>query len=348
MEIKRGMVFFMENPSKSSSVYVEKKSRPYVVITNDRCNASSKVIQVAPIISGAYDAARYYRVPFTSSDGRDAVINVSDMVMIEKELCTEANYDEKITKCILESNVMTNVNTALRRHLGIDSLGAKYNDYKITQLATSSVVENKDNQITIPNIHLTININGVPVNASVSASEITSDTKNAIDVTTSTDNTKPIKTTPKKLKAIKNSIKETSDKKNATTTEHKLCTESGKTLTEDQREFVIKFIESNYRKFGGTLTIREICSRIGISIPTVHKYINVVRGNKEKKTGYRVHLPKILDEQLVYDYDIHGTNYILEHYSQFGFVTKDQVYDAVGRRRVKFRKEKKKECAKVK
>lgn len=340
-EIKRGMCFYLDEPSKTepvpctSSCSLQKK-RPYIVLSNDKCNASSQLLHVAPILTRTYDPKRWYCVPFKSA-GRDVVVDVSAIMLVDKSLLTEAAYTQVISMYTKNNTaLMDNIKTAIQRQFALDDVTTRYDSYKVTEATTQS---------TVPEIHLTINLNGVPINATVPMDNSSNvPVEVSVEPTIKEEEQKPQK---KIARAVSGEIKRmvSNDKV------MKLSGAVGKRFTDKEQEYIRTYIKENYTGFGGKMTFDKISSNLGISLGTVSRYTNAIKGeststkstvSKRGKRGKRSSIPKRLCEQFYNDYKEHGVRYILEKYRYLGFKHDYQVYDAI-RRNKNIQKFKKKE-----
>ena len=354
-EIKRGMCFYLDEPSKTEPVPCTtscspQKKRPYMVLSNDKCNASSNLVHVAPILTRTYDPKRWYCVPFKSMNNRDVVVDVSAIMLVDKTLLDEAAYTQGISFYTMNNEVlMKNIKTAIQRQFALDDFTTRYDSCKVTEPVAPTV---SNTQNTVPEIHLTINLNGVPINATVPMdNSIKVPVEVSVEPTIKEEEQKPQK---KIARAVSGEINRmvSNDKV------MKLSGAVGKRFTDKEQEYIRAYIKENYTGFGGKMTFDKISSNLGISLGTVSRYTNAIKGEststkstvaksgKRGKRGKRSSIPKRLCEQFYNDYKDHGVRYVLERYRKFGFKHDYQVYDAI-RRNKNIQKFKKKEPVEI-
>ena len=332
MEIKRGMCFYLDEPSKTEPVpctadVAPQKKRPYMVLSNDKCNASSQLVHVAPILSRVYDPKRWYCVPFKSTNNRDAVVDISAIMLVDKTLLTEAAYTAAISFYTLTNKIlMDDIRTAIKRQFALDDAGTRYDQYKIADHETMSTTT-KTSQVdapTIPEIHLTINLNGVPINTTVPMNN--SDV--AVDVPAIPE-TELVIDTPKLKKKIARVVAEDIKKSVDNDKVMKLNGGVGKKFTEKEKEYINTYIKKNHRSFGGKMKPDDISTTLGISLSTVNRYARTLKAPRQR--AKKSTLPKKLYEQFYEDYVRNGAKYVVEKYHKYGFKTVQQVYNVITR-----------------
>lgn len=349
-EIKKGMCFFIEKPATTqpipnTSEFTPEKNRPYMVVSNNKCNATSTLIHVAPVITREYNEKHWWNVPFKSTNNRNSIVNISEIMLIEKNLCTTQNYAMSISDLTMNNaKLMDNIAVAIRRQFALDNDSQKYDSYEIEDVPATKITTNNVDVSSVstpypqmPTFNITINVNGLPSGATVTTStadsnSITLNTDITSDVP-SIDNTENTVETPKKkvAKAIPDKPKKVATKSTRV---------SGKHFTDEEREKFTAFIRTNYRKFGGSMTASQISKVLNISGVAVSYYIKKINSDFDKKKNpTRVSLPEKMRAQFMSDYVSHGTKYILEHYSDCGFVKAKQVYDTVERLKAMLAKE---------
>lgn len=331
MEIKRGMCFYLDEPSKTEPVpctadVAPQKKRPYMVLSNDKCNASSPLVHVAPILSRVYDPKRWYCVPFKSTNNRDVVVDISAIMLVDKTLLTEAAYTAAISFYTLTNKIlMDNIRTAIKRQFALDDAVTRYDPYKIADLETMSTTTRTGQDVpTIPEIHLTINLNGVPINATVPMNN--SDV--SVDVPAIPE-TELVIDTPKPKKKIAKAVAGDTKKEVVQDTEIKTVRGKGKNFTQEEKEYIRNYIKKNHRSFGGKMKLEDISTTLGISLSTVNRYAKTLK--TPRKRAKKSALPKKLYEQFYEDYVRNGAKYVVEKYHKYGFKTVQQVYNVITR-----------------
>lgn len=357
--IKRGMVFFLDDAAKQEPISctsdcTPKKKRPYLVLSNDKCNASSNLIHVAPILSRSYDPKRWYCVPFQSTCGRDSVVDVSAIMLIDKSLCTEVNYSAAVSQYTQNQNLMNNIKTAIKRQFSIDD-SDYYEDYSAKAAVTA--IQQRSEQPVVPNIHLTINLNGVPVGTTVSAEAVADNETTAVS--------EPVIEEPvvsehricetvehiensdgrKIAKAVKE-VKKLFDTANTdmNNTDDVVTLNKHYVLSDDSAKIVNDYILENHKCFGGSMTGSTIARHFNVADSTINRRVKKLLGqdarsyltkrSKKKsksKKSVRAHLPESLYEQFVKDYNDYGSKYCVKTYAKYGFYKASQIYNLVAR-----------------
>lgn len=354
--VKRGMVFFIEDAAKQepiscNSESAPKKRRPYIVLSNDKCNASSPLIHVAPILTREYDPKRWYCVPFKSTCNRDSVVDVSAIMLLDKSICNEVNYSEAISQYTYGNQIlMDNVKTAIKRQFSVDD-SDYYDNYTVAASKSAvSAINRKSESVAqqiAPSIHLTINLNGVPVGTTVSAEAVSESTVPVDEPVVAVE--EPVKivadqSTRKIVKAVKeverklfNTVETNTDVSNELVKLSK-----NYILTDDSAKIVNDYILEHHKYFGGTMSGTAIAAHFNVAVSTINrrakkllgevprKYLvkNAKKGTKKSK---RAHLPENLHAQFAKDYADYGSKYCIKTYAKYGFKSASQVYNLVAR-----------------
>ena len=321
-EIKRGMCFYLDEPSKTEPVPCTsscspQKKRPYMVLSNDKCNASSNLVHVAPILTRTYDPKRWYCVPFKSMNNRDVVVDVSAIMLVDKTLLDEAAYTQGISFYTMNNEVlMKNIKTAIQRQFALDDFTTRYDPYKVAEPVAPTV---SNTQNTVPEIHLTINLNGVPINATVPMdNSIKVPVEVSVEPTIKEEEQKPQK---KIAKAVTEEV--------VPNTTIKSVRGQGKHFTQEEKEYIQNYILNNYKAFNGKMGLEEISATLGISLTTVNRYYKALKTPRQR--AKKSHLPKKQCEQFYQDYVKYGAKYVVEKYHKYGFKTIQQVYNTITR-----------------
>ena len=160
ISIRRGMVFFLEKPYEGNGNFAVSdgpdKKRPYIVLSNDKCNDTSPNIHVAPIFTATDKSLeKWYRIPFRGTCERLCTVDVASVMLVSRELFTEANYSPAISQyTINNTNLMNNIGRAIMRQFGFEP-GQFSNSHWNTPVEKSMM----------PTLNLIINVNGVTVPA---------------------------------------------------------------------------------------------------------------------------------------------------------------------------------------
>jgi mRNA-degrading endonuclease toxin of MazEF toxin-antitoxin module len=325
--VKKGMVFYLDEYGKK---------RPYLILSNDKCNATSSYVHAAPISVAEYDPKKWYCVPFKSTCGNTNVVNISNIRLVGKQHCNEESYTKAITMYTFNNKeLFENISTAIKRQFDID-VEDSYSDYSI---ADNKIMEQP--QMQMPSFNITINLNGVPMNASVESATVAEAESNKAEIV------EEVKVEPETIHPERKIAKAVSEIDVTKNTEQKESCESivneklikSQNFSKERREYIINFIIKNHKMFGGKMSVKEIAEELNTTYPTVKRYADYVMQQKISSTN-RVTLPESLDEELVKDYEKYGTKYVIKKYAQYGFSKRQQVYDAVRRRKALIEKKK--------
>ena len=126
-EVKRGMVFFLTRPAEAQQPFpclserIPEKKRPYIVLSNNKCCASSELINVAPIFTRDPSPDRFYNVPFKSCGNRNCVVDIANIILIPKTMCNEFTYSETITLYTIRNrNLFEGIAGAIIRQFALE------------------------------------------------------------------------------------------------------------------------------------------------------------------------------------------------------------------------------------
>lgn len=117
-EIKRGMVFNLNEPGrmqKNVSIDAVRKSRPYMVLSNNAVNNTGGYIHVAPMTSQVKDE-KYYRVQLPHAE---SWVNISDIMLIPRQMCNQSNLNGYLSALSMNDAFLETLNKAIMRHFGI-------------------------------------------------------------------------------------------------------------------------------------------------------------------------------------------------------------------------------------
>lgn len=111
MEIKRGQIYWLLVDSTDDCI--EKKTRPYLVVSSDKVCSHGEVIQVIPITSRLYDYKTYH-VPVIVA-GKRALVLCEHIYSVSRDFFVDKELDE------LNENQMALVNFAVLNQLGLET-----------------------------------------------------------------------------------------------------------------------------------------------------------------------------------------------------------------------------------
>lgn len=124
-QVKRGMVFFIDEPSSKQGVPCNngiKKSRPYIVISNNLCNAYSQLIHVAPLKTDhdvQKNSEKWYFIQYKGKYGNDYIIDISSIMLVDKIYCNSSSYSESNTRNITD-DIMDQVDAGIMRQFELE------------------------------------------------------------------------------------------------------------------------------------------------------------------------------------------------------------------------------------
>jgi Trp operon repressor len=295
-------------------------------LSNDKCNFSSPLIHIAPIISREYDPRRWYCVPFKSIGDRNCVIDISNIMLVDKEVCSRSAYSESISGCIVNNDILfDNIRIAIMRQFQLNITDMSYpNEYKIDTTHISGNMNNRQQPISI-----TINLNGIPLNTNTNVSDVISATNNDVNIDISKLTTNA-GTTESNVCADNNTIVdsvESASSSNDVETNTTKKSNNYHRLNNEEQKKLIKFIRINANCFGGNMTITSIAEKFNISSATITKYVKKAKESYNKRAS----LPKEMWREFLEDYVNHGTKYCIDKYNDYGFNNEAQIYRAVSR-----------------
>lgn len=315
--IKRGMVFFLEKPYETNDSFKissgPDKKRPYIVLSNDKCNETSPNIHVAPIFTAAEDSPeKWYRIPFKSTCGRNSVVDVASTMLVSRDLFTEASYSYAVTQYTINNhNLMQMIAKAIARQFSIEKYVVPNQEPVIPAQAPM--------QMPVPTINLNINVNGFKANPEDVTVEATYDTPK-VESMKPKEVTKPEETPKKKIGQ---------------------CAEKGSKGFKSKPE-VTEFVKNNLDIFGGELSMQQIAEKLGITDKAVYYHINKIKGNQKPKgkdsttvvkKGIRIRkdtkIPVSMFAKFLKDYESHTVPQMIEMYKKYGFTTPKSLYNYV-------------------
>ena len=333
-EIKRGMVFYLEEPSRNqpnirnTTYTMPKKKRPYVVLSNDGCNANSSCIHVAPLYSRE-DSTKPYLVSFTGNDGHQSVIDIGAIMLIPKSLCVISDYSERITQSVTKREVLDKISAAIANQFSISydmlSKEAREVAYASKERAASVAEPQSTEQETpvqetpsvtaqttqIPQIHLTINLNGVPVNIpNITASE----SNIVIDANTEQNAAveEPV------IEMTPDIVEETVKPDTAAINR---CNAQGRLKKEDFAAAAYTII-TMHQNFEGKMSTTALSRTTGMTPKTIKTIIN-----KLNAMG-RASLPKELVSDFIHDYMTLTREEMVRKYCIYGYINYHKIADS--------------------
>ena len=298
ISIRRGMVFFLEKPYEGNENFAvldgPSKKRPYIVLSNDKCNDTASNIHVAPIFTATDKSLeKWYRIPFRSTCERLCTVDIGSVMLVSRELFTEANYSPAISQyTINNTNLMNNIGRALIRQFGFEP----------SQFSNPYCNPNPEKSI-IPTLNLVINVNGVSVpTENITVEQVnTVPTTESEPVTTNTDKNYYFAPKPQMTEFIhKNDVRY-----GGTMTAQEVAKELGVS---------VNALYYHYKKI-------EKDSYAGSKKSKIKKPVN----------SSRINLPKSEYKKFLEDREKCGTPKMIELYRKYGITTPKQVYNYVWR-----------------
>lgn len=151
-QVKRGMVFFIDEPSSKQGVPCNngiKKSRPYIVISNNLCNAYSQLIHVAPLKTDhdvQKNSEKWYLIQYSGKYGNNYIIDISSIMLVDKVYCNSSSYSESNTRNITDE-VMDQVDAGIMRQFELDKKYQKIDtqDVEVNPVVEYNMVESTEN-----------------------------------------------------------------------------------------------------------------------------------------------------------------------------------------------------------
>lgn len=319
--IKRGMVFYLERPAESQPIrcissFTPEKKRPYIVVSNDKCNEHSQLLNIAPIYTREANSDRWYQVPFKSTCNRDCVVDVGAIMLVPRELLNEASYSAAVTQYTIANSVL------------LDAIGrAIHRQFDVSEEIPERVVTPTVSAIPSQGITLNININGMSVTPKVSAE----DNNITVDFTATPVKKQVVEVITEPV--ISKSIQLNTNK----TPFRKLNLVRYSPIPNDTKEYIATIIKENYTDFGGNMTYQQIADNLGVSISTIQRIatkikINKVidRKNNEWKPGQTKFEMTIEEEKaLLEDYRKHSVTWLFNKYKKYGFTDPKQIYGKI-------------------
>lgn len=330
-KIKRGMVFYLERPAESQPVkcvssFAPEKKRPYMVISNDKCNEYSQLLNIAPIYTREASSDRWYQVPFKSTCNRDCVVDVGAIMLVPKELLNENSYSAAVTQYTIANSVL------------LEAIGrAIHRQFDVSEDIHERIMTPTVQAIPSQGITLNININGTAVTPKVSAenNNVTIDFVGS-SVSNSENtvcNDKYITNSVSSIKENSGSIAKSVITKESKSSFRKLKLARYEPTSKKDRKYMEKVIRENYKLFGGTMSYQKIANELGVSLSTIQRIgskLLATNKNKQqiKKSSKRNKYIMTRNEELEFVNDMkkHGAKWCLEKYKSFGFTKVSQVY----------------------
>ena len=251
-KIRRGQVFYIPKVKNGQSVH-----EPYIVLSNNRCNESSNAIHVAPIRVGLASMDKYYQCGFTATCNRDMYVDAAGTTLIDKTQFTEDRYSSAMSfytvnnKLLLES-----IEEALCVQLGINKNYVVYGQEESTTKAQEPI------QVTI-----NMNITGMDGNTSpvtmTTEPVITATQKKEPDVYIKPEMVRKSVETTQGMSKIVGVSKMYTDDSNGTR----------RRFTDEMKNKIMETILTKAKAFGGESRSEDIAAELGISVPTVNRYI---------------------------------------------------------------------------
>ena len=262
--IKKGMVFWMDVPSKEQPIPLPEEScvtkkRPYIVLSNEEVNTYYNLIHVAPITTKPPYEGQYFKVPFKKRDGSCCWINISNMMLVPKKFCTISDYSEAHTNMTLNNKELEGrLNDAMCKWFALTPTVTNETITNIIEEETTDMntTENSTPNFIVPNINITINIPGMnPVSAIVNSDTVSNIVPIDVNIEKETSNDNNVE------------IKATSESTTLDIPEYK-----GKRWNATRYQEIMSFIKANSKAFGGNMHDNKIARALNISVSTVQRY----------------------------------------------------------------------------
>ena len=279
---KRGMVFYLEEPSKNQPVMVDcwNKNRPFVVVSNDVSNEKTPWCQVCPITSKppANAGSAFWMIPVRKKDGSVNWINVSCVLFVPKKLMTPANFSEIFTNVIYtNSDVMTRISYGLAQCLGFPEL---LKDFNVASTeATTNVTTTAPTITASEGVTVTISIPGsepieIKVNNNTPAPVVEPTVPEIQEVTICPPES--VTQTPKvKAKVPHTTTVFSEDPKR-------------RRLPKKLKEFLIQTIREGRQSDANFMSAEEIAKKCGVCPATAYRYmVKTVGTTKSSRKTYR-------------------------------------------------------------
>ena len=364
-QVKRGMVFFIDEPSSKQGVPCNngiKKSRPYIVISNNLCNAYSSLIHVAPLKTDhdvQKNSEKWYFIQYKGKYGNDYIIDISSIMLVDKIYCNSSSYSESNTRNITDE-VMDQVDAGIIRQFELEKKYQKIG----TQAVEVNPVAEYNKVASAENVHDDVEESATIAIAPEITTPIATLTPNAqtIKIEGMEELVKSFAVISQALaQYIGNQNKETSvadvaevQSEPETNVQDAKPTEKPKKFnrrtpfTHNERLMFLKDCETmktdeliaKYAKYG--IDTRKKAYDAKHTYTAIEK-----RGNKTStkpesvaRRGYKkcVEFPnnaKMIKQALDY-YESHSVDEFIQKYGKYGFETAKHVYNFVTRNRKKF------------
>lgn len=380
-QVKRGMVFFIDEPSSKQGVPCNngiKKSRPYIVISNNLCNAYSQLIHVAPLKTDhdvQKNSEKWYFIQYKGKYGNDYIIDISSIMLVDKIYCNSSSYSESNTRNITDE-IMDQVDAGIMRQFELDKKYQKID----TQTVEVKPVAEYNKVESIENVYDDVEDSAIVA----TVPEVTTET--VTPIATITPNTQTIKIDGMEelvksfavisqalAQYVGNQNKEQStenveDVKSEPETNVSDVPKTGKPKKFNRRTPFTHNERLAFLKDCETMKIAELVekySKYGIDTPKKAcdaRYKYAIMENKtietkpnptstdntsthnskseKKKHNMCVKFPNndSMIRQAIAYYDAHSATEFIKKYKKYGFKTSKQVYNFITRNRKKFGK----------
>ena len=290
--VKQGMVFYLEDPALQQplpcvSSYTKLKKRPFVVVSNDKCNDSSQLVHVAPCTTKPPVSEKWYYVPFKRYGGSMDWVDVGQIMLIPKKQLTIANYSEAISKYTVNNkDFLTRLEMCCAKQMGCELKdNYLYKNEEEEQMSTESVK-------TTPQTNITVNVNGLESLMSVIQSYIDVKINEKLSALTEGVEKKDTVQVDEKPAPCKEVETPTSCEK-AETPESVVITQPPAKVETWSRRFEIekvKELEERIKQlskyFNGTLSNTLVAMACDVSLSTIGRYIKRIKKNGHIYTTY--------------------------------------------------------------
>jgi mRNA-degrading endonuclease toxin of MazEF toxin-antitoxin module len=335
--IKRGMVFYLEEPGKSQPIPVDamQKRRPYIVISCDQSNMSGGMyVHVLPMTTKPpkENHKMPWMVPLKKRDGTVTWAKCNEVIYVEKNLCNIATYSEALSSMIIgNGDTMKRITAQVARHFGITA-----DDVPCVSTSVENPVETVKENVAEPMVEQKAEPTPIqPTNTSWADAD-------SFTVSFSVAGLGPVSFT-----VGKNTVQTTADPVIEQKAEHK--NEKPKTiavkdcekykkdgkLTKEGQKMIMSVISTQYRKFGGTLTQAQIADMFGVSMPRVGVYVRRVQDALNKgedptadhKRYPSIKLTEVVKRHFMADYSVLNLGQMYAKYKKYGFTGTDHIFN---------------------
>lgn len=320
--VKRGMIFYMDVPSKDQPVPLPRercvtKKRPYIILSNDACNANSDLVHAAPITTKAPAMMKWYLVPFRAKDSSFRWINISNTMLVPKSYCTVADYSESLSQVTFgNKELMDRLDYCIAKQFGFEYIFNKASNECVTPEDTSETNNNTvsftssndgvsvsatnfPSNFPIPNISITIN---VPANITTQQPVTQVESSPEVSVTT------PVEVT-------------TEDTSSETSSKH---TGKAPRFPADKIKHIRETIVRCSKAFNGNLNDRQLAELLGVSYVTITRYKKALKDPNYKRPNYykpkKEHGPEIPQFEFNREY-YHLAGHLVDRDFLIGFMT---------------------------